>query len=74
MPAGDSRRDTPSWTRGTAWLRDQELSPWDHDGETWRRLAVTFPDSVPIHSRKQAYYIDGDDRVVLGQLEPSVEQ
>lgn len=38
----------------------RELSPWEEDGETWRRLAVTFPDSVPSHSREQVYYIDAN--------------
>ena len=37
-----------------------ELDPWHEDGETWRRLQVTFPDSVHTHSRVQTYYIDRD--------------
>jgi hypothetical protein len=36
----------------------RELDPWDEGGETWRRLAVTFPDGVQTHSREQVFYID----------------
>lgn len=38
----------------------EELTPWTENGETWRRLAVTFPDDVPSHSSRQTFYIDGD--------------
>jgi hypothetical protein len=31
----------------------QELSPIQEAGETWRRLKVTFPDTVKSHSREQ---------------------
>ena len=31
----------------------QEISPVDVDGETWRRLQVTFPDDVSSHTRSQ---------------------
>jgi hypothetical protein len=31
----------------------EEISPIEVDGETWRRLKVTFPDSVKSHSREQ---------------------
>jgi hypothetical protein len=35
-----------------------ELEPWHEDGETWRRLQVTFPERIATHSRVQTYYID----------------
>ena len=35
-----------------------ELEPWQEDGETWRRLQVTFPERIATHSRVQTYYID----------------
>ncbi|HEX3348944.1 MAG TPA: hypothetical protein VHS58_12680 [Acetobacteraceae bacterium] len=31
----------------------QEISPIEVDGETWRRLQVTFPDDVRSHTRTQ---------------------
>ena len=31
----------------------EEISPIQADGETWRRLKVTFPESVKSHSREQ---------------------
>jgi hypothetical protein len=37
-----------------------EIEPWHEGGETWRRLAVTFPESVPNHNTEQVFYY-GDD-------------
>ena len=31
---------------------------WEEDGERWRGIEVTFPESVPAHSRVQRYYFD----------------
>jgi len=31
----------------------EEIDPIEADGETWRRLEVTFPDHIKSHSRKQ---------------------
>jgi len=36
----------------------KELEPWSEHGESWRRLAVTFPDHLQTHSREQIFYID----------------
>lgn len=36
----------------------REIEPWEEGGETWRRLAVTFPDHVPAHSREQVFHFD----------------
>lgn len=41
----------------------QEIEPWNDRGETWRRLAVTFPASIPTHSREQVFYIDARSRI-----------
>ena len=30
---------------------------WIERGEVWRRLAVTFPDTVQTHSRQQVFYV-----------------
>jgi hypothetical protein len=36
----------------------RELDPWEERGESWRRLAVRFPEGVHTHSREQVFYID----------------
>jgi len=36
----------------------REIEPWEEGGETWRRLAVTFPADVPAHSREQTFAFD----------------
>jgi hypothetical protein len=36
----------------------RETEPWEEDGETWRRLAVTFPPGLPAHSSEQVFYFD----------------
>jgi len=37
-----------------------EIDPWQEQGETWRRLKVTFPPYIASHSTEQTFYI-GDD-------------
>lgn len=41
----------------------RELDPWDERGEPRRRLHVTFPDSVPAHSREQLFHFDEQLRI-----------
>ena len=41
-------------------LETQELEPWQEDGESWRRLHVTFPRSIATHSTEQIFYSDAD--------------
>jgi hypothetical protein len=36
----------------------REIEPWDENGETWRRLAVTFPETIANHNAEQAFYYD----------------
>jgi hypothetical protein len=38
----------------------QEIEPWTENGETWRRLAVTFPASIATHSTQQTLYVADD--------------
>ncbi len=38
--------------------RIRELDPWVENGESWRRLAVRFPEHVHTHSREQVFYFD----------------
>ena len=41
-------------------VESSEVDPWDEDGETWRRLEVTFPESIATHNREQFFYFDSD--------------
>jgi hypothetical protein len=36
----------------------REIEPWEEDGETWRRLEVTFPDHIATHCPTQVFHID----------------
>jgi hypothetical protein len=38
----------------------REIEPWHEDGETWRRLAVTFPPAIANHNPDQVFYYDQD--------------
>lgn len=35
-----------------------EIDPWSEDGQTWRRLAVTFPKTIATHNARQVFYYD----------------
>ena len=41
-------------------IATEELQPWREDGETWRRLKVTFPDGIATHSAVQVFYFGSD--------------
>jgi hypothetical protein len=36
----------------------EELSPWKESGESWRRLAVRYPENIATHSTQQTLYVD----------------
>lgn len=38
----------------------EELAPWHEEGEEWRPLKATFPDSFPSHTREQISYFATD--------------
>ncbi|MEV6094971.1 hypothetical protein [Nocardia sp. NPDC051981] len=38
----------------------EQLGAWHEQGETWRRLAVQYPDTIATHSPNQVLYIDAD--------------
>ena len=38
----------------------EELPSWRENGEVWRRLKVTFPDSIATHSTVQIFYFATD--------------
>jgi hypothetical protein len=44
-----------------------EIDPWTEGGETWRRLRVTFPASLPNHNPDQTFYFD--DRFLLRRMD-----
>lgn len=67
------------WTHLTepfsfAWpeFRMEELEPWQEDGETWRRLRVTFPDDLAYHSKENLYYVDADGLIRRHDYAPEV--
>ena len=39
-------------------FRTEEVEPWEENGETWRRLKVTFPANVHSHCTEQTVYFD----------------
>ncbi|QBQ99164.1 hypothetical protein [Paraburkholderia pallida] len=41
-------------------FQTEELSEWHENGEVWRRLKVTFPDSIASHGREQMSYFGED--------------
>ncbi|MBP2472080.1 hypothetical protein JOF53_000952 [Crossiella equi] len=57
-----------SWAGASA----QEVDPWEEDGERWRVLSVTFPDSVDSHSRVQRYYFDSESLLRRMDYAPDV--
>jgi hypothetical protein len=38
----------------------EEIARWEEDGEQWRALKVTFPDSIAGHTRNQISYFGSD--------------
>jgi len=36
------------------------IEPWREAGQTWRRLAMLFPESVVTHNPRQVFYFDTD--------------
>ena len=38
----------------------EELEPWRENGESWRRLKVTFPPHLATHSTVQTFYFGAD--------------
>jgi hypothetical protein len=52
-------------------FRTEELKPWAEAGQVWRRLLVTYPDTVVAHTRQQTYYFD--DTGLLRRLDYAVD-
>jgi hypothetical protein len=49
----------------------EEIKPWHEDGQSWRALLVTYPDTIVAHTRQQTYYFD--DAGLLRRLDYSVD-
>jgi hypothetical protein len=49
----------------------EEDWPWREDGQVWRSLLVTYPDSIVAHTRQQTYYFDAAG--LLRRLDYSVD-
>jgi hypothetical protein len=39
-------------------VQAREIEPWAENGQTWRRLAVTFPATIANHNPDQVFYFD----------------
>ncbi len=44
-------------------ILSEEIDPWTEQGQTWRRLRVSFPSDIATHSAVQTFYIDSDGLV-----------
>ncbi len=54
-----------------AGVETKEIEPWQENGETWQRLAVNFPETIPTHCREQVFYFD--DRLHLRRFDYAPE-
>ncbi|BAM87457.1 conserved hypothetical protein [Bradyrhizobium oligotrophicum S58] len=45
----------------------EEIEPWIEDHQTWRRLKVTFPESIATHSREKVFHVD--DNGLIARLD-----
>ncbi len=50
----------------------EELEPWREDGQTWRRLKVTFPAHIATHCTEQVFYFDADGLLRRHDYTPEV--
>ncbi len=51
---------TPFLLACPGFVAEEDSEPWREDGEEWRRLEVTFPDTIASHTRKQRFYFGPD--------------
>jgi len=50
----------------------RDLGSWSEKGQTWQKLGVKFPSSIPTHSENQVFYFDKDYRMVRFDYCPEV--
>jgi hypothetical protein len=53
-------------------VESDELESWQENGETLRRLKVTFPESIATHSVEQTFYFDRQGRLKRHDYEVDV--
>jgi len=53
-------------------IETEELESWQENGETLRRLKVTFPESIATHSAVQTFYFDRQGRLKRHDYEVDV--
>lgn len=41
-------------------VESEQIEDWEENGESWQRLSVRFPSSIPTHSSRQTLYVGGD--------------
>jgi hypothetical protein len=51
----------------------EEIAPWSEQGETWRRLRVTFPASIATHSKEQTFYVGPDGLIRRHDYEVEIQ-
>ena len=51
---------TQPFTFALPGFQTAELDPWQENGESWRRLHVTWPDYLATHSAGQTLYVGAD--------------
>jgi hypothetical protein len=51
----------------------EEIAPWTEKGETWRRLRVTFPETIATHSRVQTFYFGQDGLIRRHDYEVEIQ-
>ena len=39
--------------------RSRLSAPWHEDGQVWRALLITYPDTIVAHHCQRTYYLDG---------------
>ncbi|MFG2358641.1 hypothetical protein [Streptomyces sp. NPDC048521] len=63
---------TSPFTFSSPGFKAVELSPVTEEGETWRRLQITFPDHIATHCRKQVFYFGSDGLLRRHDYTPEV--
>ncbi|MCX2714574.1 hypothetical protein [Mycolicibacterium sp. J2] len=54
-------------------ILSEEIDPWTEQGQTWRRLRVSFPSEIATHSAVQTFYIDSDGLVRRHDYEVDIQ-
>jgi hypothetical protein len=52
-------------------VKTREITPWQENDQTWRRLQATFPPEIATHGAEQVFYFGADG--LLRRLDYTVE-